>query len=71
MLHTVCSTRTLKPIFLYMKKKKKAVFLCLLKDLNCERPLVVHCPNSGIFITEEFVMFLKKKERKKKKTKKN
>lgn len=33
--------------------KKVAVYLCLLMDL-------VHCPNSGMFITEEFAMFKRK-----------
>lgn len=52
MLHTMFSTWTLKPIFLYMEKKV-AVYFCLLMDL-------VHCPNSGMFITEEFAMFKRK-----------
>lgn len=43
--------------------KKVAVYLCLLMDL-------VHCPNSGMFITEEFAMF-KRKENSNNNNKKN
>lgn len=42
--------------------KKVAVYFCLLPDL-------VHCPNSGMFNTEEFAM-VKEKKRKQQQQKK-
>lgn len=47
------STWTLKPIFLYMLKKKVTI-----EGPYCVRPLVVHCPHSDIFVTEEFAIYI-------------
>lgn len=62
MLHAMFSTWTLKPIFLYMERKSSCLSLPVDGSWS-ESPLVVHCPNSGIFITEEYAMF-KRKENK-------
>lgn len=65
MLYTVFGTLILKPIFMYMKKKE--LFICLfplcVENFQWGIPLVVHCQNCGIFITEEFAMFKQNKKK--------